>query len=478
MTVKRQAEESLHQAYEDLEARVRDRTAELAAASRAKDQFLAILSHELRTPLTPILLATSDLLEQHDVRAEVRSTLAMIHRNAILEARLIDDLLDITRATTGRLSLSLACVDVHRVIQHAAEVCRAEITESQLLLNLQLSASGHWVSGDPARLQQVFWNLIKNAAKFTPPGGIITIRTWNSAGHEEGNIHLLAEVSDTGIGIPSERLPRIFNAFERKAPEEQRRYGGLGLGLAISRSVIEAHGGRLTASSSGQNRGTTLTIEFVTLADPNPNISTNEGPRASLVGPSATGGLTILLIDDNRDTLNYVASLLRQRGHHVNPAYNLRTAKRLAEANTYDLVISDIELPDGSGLELMRELTLRQPTPGIALSGFGTADDLAMSLQAGFAEHLTKPIDFRKLEEAICRVVSTKALDQRELKHEPPHQVTPTKPCYAGVGNPSSPAELLRRNGSSSKQFGKVRLDRSVTAPRSGRIEECDPGTR
>ena len=219
MTEKRQAEESLHQAYEDMEARVRDRTAELAAASRAKDQFLAILSHELRTPLTPILLATSDLLEQDDVRAEVRSTLAMIHRNAMLEARLIDDLLDITRATTGRLTLSLACVDVHRVIQHAAEVCRAEITESQLLLNLQLSASGHWVSGDPARLQQVFWNLIKNAAKFTPLGGCITIRTWNSAGDEEGDIHLSAEVSDNGIGIPAERLPRIFNAFEQKAPK-------------------------------------------------------------------------------------------------------------------------------------------------------------------------------------------------------------------------------------------------------------------
>ena len=436
------------------ELRVAKEAAE--AASRAKDQFLAILSHELRTPLTPILLATSDLLEQDDVRAEVRSTLAMIHRNAKLEARLIDDLLDITRVTTGRLTLSLACVDVHRVIQHAAEVCRAEITDSQLVLNLQLSASGHCVSGDPARLQQVFWNLIKNAAKFTPPGGIITIRTWNSSGQEGGDIHLLAEVSDTGIGIDADRLPRIFNAFEQKAPEQQRRHGGLGLGLAISRSVIEAHGGRLTASSAGENRGATLTIEFMTLSGPCSNIVTSDGPRASLKGTSGAQGLTILLIDDNRDTLNYVASLLQQRGHQVNPAYNFRTARKLAEANTYDLVISDIELPDGSGLDLMRELTIRRPTPGIALSGFGAADDVAMSLQAGFAEHLTKPIDLRNLEEAIRRVAKTSALDHREVKNEPPPlEVTATKPCYAGVGSPSSPAESRRHNGNFSQEIGR-----------------------
>jgi PAS domain S-box-containing protein len=426
------------------------------AASRAKDQFLAILSHELRTPLTPVLLATSELLEQNCVRAEVRPTLAMIHRNAMLEARLIDDLLDITRATTGRLTLSLTCVDVHSVIQQAAEVCRAEITDSQLVLNLQLSASVYWIDGDPARLQQVFWNLIKNAAKFTPPGGIITIRTWNCPVQEGQGIHLLAEVSDTGIGIQAHRLPRIFSAFEQKAAEQQRRYGGLGLGLAISRSVIEAHGGRLTASSAGENCGATMTIEFMSLSARKPNNITNDGPRASLNGSSKAEGLTILVIDDNRDTLKYVASSLQQRGHQVSQAHNFRTATKLAEENTYDLVISDIELPDGSGLDLMRELTLKRPTPGIALSGFGTADDVAMSLQAGFAEHITKPIEFAKLEESIRKVIKTRALDQREVKKEPPLlQFTATKPCYAGVGCPSSPPELLRHSGNLSQEIGR-----------------------
>ncbi len=148
--------------------------------------------------------------------------------------------------------------------------------------------------------------------------------------------------------------------------------------------------------------------------------------------------------------------MLQQRGHQVNPAYNFRTARKLAEANTYDLVISDIELPDGSGLDLIRELTIRRPTPGIALSGFGTADDVAMSLQAGFTEHLTKPIDVRRLDEAIRRVASTRGLDQREVKQERPLlQVTATKARYAGLGGPSSPAESRRHNGNFSQEIGR-----------------------
>ena len=222
----------------------------------------------------------------------------------------------------------------------------------------------------------------------------------------------------------------------------------MGLGLAISRSVIEAHGGRLTATSAGENRGATLTIEFMTISSPCSNIVTNDGPRTSLKDAFGAQGLSILLIDDNRDTLNYVASLLQQRGHQVNPAYNFRNARKLAEANTYDLVISDIELPDGSGLDLMRELTITRPTPGIALSGFGTADDVAMSLQAGFVEHLTKPIDFRRLEEAIGRVAKTKVLDHGEVKSEPLLlQVAATKPCYPGVGSLSNFAASSRHNG-------------------------------
>jgi PAS domain S-box-containing protein len=386
------------------------KTAKEAAesASRAKDQFLATLSHELRTPLTPVLLAVTDLLEQSDLGAEALSTLAMIRRNAELEARLIDDLLDLTRATTGRLTLSIASVDLHHVIQDAAEICAAELAASQLELRLDLGATRHHLSGDSARLQQVFWNLIKNAVKFTPQGGRITIRTWNPPGLDSGqdSVPFLAEVSDTGIGIEPDHMPRIFKAFGQRDPEHQRIYGGLGLGLAISRSILEAHGGHLSANSAGKNRGAVFTIELMVGSCARSGAVTNETSAMNPASSPRPEGLRILLVDDNRDTLHYLAGVLQQRGYHVNPAFNFRTATKLAEANGYDLVISDIELPDGSGLDIMRDLRRSNPTPGIALSGFGTVDDVALSLDAGFAEHLIKPIDVRKLDAAIARVAS------------------------------------------------------------------------
>jgi CheY-like chemotaxis protein len=321
---------------------------------------------------------------------------------------LIDDILDLTRATTGRLTLATALVDIHRVITHAVEVCHSLVMESQLELRLELGATCHHLNGDSGRLQQVFWNLIKNAVKFTPRGGKITIRTWNTPGLDSGEDdgRFLAQVSDTGIGIEPDRLPRIFNAFEHRDLEQHRIYGGLGLGLAISRSVVEAHGGQLTAFSHGKDCGAAFTVKL--MAQPSPlcaTVSTGDAGEnhADKPGPE---GLRILLVDDNRDTLRYLAGLLQERGHVVNPAPNFRTAMKLAEANAYDLVISDIELPDGSGLDIIRDLNQSRPTPGIALSGFGSADDVLWSLEAGFAEHLTKPIDVRKLDAAIARVTA------------------------------------------------------------------------
>ena len=429
ITERRRAAEELRVAKEAAES-----------ASRAKDQFLAVLSHELRTPLTPILLAASHL-HRDDASAEIQSGLAMIHRNAMLEARLIDDLLDLTRASTGRLSLSLATTDVHRVIQHAAEVCRAEVADSGLKLKLHFYAHSHTLQGDPTRLQQVFWNLIKNAVKFTPRGGTITIRTWNPSGKSTEDVPFMAEVSDTGIGIDADRLPRIFHAFEQKAPDQQKRYGGLGLGLAISRSVIEAHGGRLSAFSAGENRGAAFTIELAALPSPAISVVADDGPQAHLDSFGGPVNLRILLIEDNRDTLNYLASILQQRGYQVNQAASFRTARSLAESNIYDLVISDIELPDGSGLDLIRELSTRRPTPGIALSGFGTADDIAMSLQAGFTEHLIKPIDVRKLDEAIHRVVRAGIRGQNEDTHAHVPLRCNNDRCCAGLC-PGGPCEF------------------------------------
>ena len=234
------------------------------AANRAKDQFLAWLSHELRSPLNPVLLAVSAMLDNPGTVDEMRSMLAMIKDNVELEVRLIDDLLDVTRIAQGKLHLNLEAVDVHVVIRRALETCCDAIQAGRFQLALDLSAGEHHVEGDPARLQQLFWNLINNAAKFAPGGGAISIRTRNEPGPGPGATgrRLIVEVSDTGIGIDSAALPRIFRDFEQGDASIARRFGGLGLGLAISRSVAEAHGGRLTAASDGKDRGATFTLEL------------------------------------------------------------------------------------------------------------------------------------------------------------------------------------------------------------------------
>lgn len=378
------------------------------SASSAKDRFLAMLSHELRTPLTPVLLGASELLERPDMSPEARSTLAMVYRNAQLEARLIEDLLDLTRARSGHLHVSLSSIDMHRVIEDAVEVCRAAIAEAGLDVVVDLGARDHHVQGDATRLQQVLWNLIKNATKFTPPGGTITIRTRSLTTDvfTEGPT-FRAEVSDTGLGIETQRLPKIFNAFEERDEQRRRVPGGLGLGLAISRSVILAHGGRITAASDGLNLGATFTVDLAASRGafheaPAPPASNASGPQPF---PRA---LHILLVDDNRDTLHSLVRLLEQCGHRVDPAATCRAASKLASLATYDLLISDIDLPDGTGLEVIREVHRRHPTPGIAVSGFGSADDIAMSLKAGFVEHLVKPIDVRTLSAAIARVAGVR----------------------------------------------------------------------
>ena len=206
-----------------------------------------------------------------------------------------------------------------------------------------------------------------------------------------------AEVVDTGIGIDPERLPKIFTAFEQRDPVQRRRYGGLGLGLAISRSVVEAHGGRLTGYSAGPDKGAVFKIELAAQSGPPLESVAADAPPSSLQNSQTRPeGLRILLIEDNPDTLRYVALLLRKRLYLVTTAQDFRTARNLAASAVFDLIISDIELPDGSGLEIIRELNQVRPTPAIALSGFGTVDDVLLSRDAGCAEHLTKPIDIRE----------------------------------------------------------------------------------
>ncbi|SIO47168.1 PAS domain S-box-containing protein [Singulisphaera sp. GP187] len=375
------------------------------AGTRARDQFMAVLSHELRTPLTPVLVSVTAMLEDPETPESVRPALEVTKRNIALEARLIDDLLDITRITQGKLNLGREIVDAHELIRRAVEICRDEVGTAGIALSMHLVATAHHVDGDPARLQQIFWNLIKNAVKFTRKGGMVVINSYDVDG--PAGPRLVVEVRDTGVGIAPEALPKIFNAFEQGDNEVTRQFGGLGLGLAISRNLTEAHGGTLTASSGGRGQGATFVLRLPVATVPVP-YATIPAPRIETSRPPAS--LHILLVEDNADTLRVMSRLLRRRGYQVTSASCFTLALEAVERDEpFNLVVSDIGLPDGSGLELMRRIRAQRDVKGIAVSGYGMEDDVRKSRDAGFCLHLTKPVDFPALEQAIQQVARLEA---------------------------------------------------------------------
>jgi PAS domain S-box-containing protein len=374
------------------------------AASKAKDHFLAALSHELRTPLTPVLMRVAALASSADVPEPLRADLRMIQRNVELEAKLIDDLLDLTRVSRGKLALHLETTDVHALLEHAVAIC-CEGVESGTpggppIIDLEPGAAERFVWADAARLQQVFWNLLKNAVKFTPAGGRIRVVTRTP---EPGRIEI--SVIDPGIGIAAEDLPRLFDAFEQGNPEITRSFGGLGLGLAICKALVDQHGGTLMGMSPGRGKGACFTVALATVAPPAaPETAGVTGTTGAK--PAEAPALRLLLVEDNEPTLQVMAALLELAGHDVQPAPDLRTARQLAASHPFDLVVSDLGLPDGTGFELMSELRDRYGLQGIAVSGFGMEDDLRRSHESGFREHLVKPIDIDKLKAAIARAAA------------------------------------------------------------------------
>ena len=387
---------------------------EAEAANRAKDRFLAVLSHELRTPLTPVLIAASSLLEQgdHSLDPSVRSVLEMVQRNVELESRLIDDLLDVSRIARGRMILDLKTVDVHLAIRDCVEICRDETSGAGLDVVLDLAARNHHVKGDPARLMQVVWNLVRNAARFTPAGGTLSIKTSNTPRPSDDQRTdpaqgLIVEFIDTGTGIDTALHERIFEPFYQGDADVRRRPEGLGLGLAISRSIADAHGGRLSVQSPGPGRGATFRLELGTVPA---DTTTSPEPIRLPSNPPGQAGLNVLLVEDNQETLRYLTLILRKRNYNVVPVDRVSAALAAAGEAQFDLLISDIELPDGTGLELIHGLGGGRTLPGIAISGFGSEEDLKLSAGAGFAEHLTKPIDLNRLESAIRRVTPHRTL--------------------------------------------------------------------
>jgi PAS domain S-box-containing protein len=381
-----------------------ERTARIAAeqANRAKDAFLAKLSHELRTPLTPVLAITSAVLEQGSIPSGLRASLEIVQRNVHHEARLIDDLLDQNLISLGKLRLRTELVDAHGLLRQSLEDCAEFLRNANLTARLDLSATNSRIVADPGRLQQVFRNLIINAARHSPTRGRLTIRTRDIAAEA-----LAIEFQDEGRGLEASQLEAIFEPFVQGKAEPAGRGPGLGLGLSIGRSIVEAHGGTLVAESPGPERGSTFRVVLRT-ANP-AEVAAVDRPGASGATVEEPGGprraATILLVEDNPDSLGALAMSLSLLGYEVRLADSLRTALAAATKDDYDLIVSDLELGDGTGPELLRSLGPGRSAPAIALSGYGSEDDRRMCLEAGFEMHLTKPIETRRLDEAIRSVI-------------------------------------------------------------------------
>ena len=367
-------------------------------SNRAKDAFLAALSHELRTPLNPALLRVVAIEQDPELPERLRDDVELVRRNIELEARLIDDLLDLTRIAQGKLPLQLAPMDLHAAVRGAVEICEAGIRAKELQFRMSLQAGEARTIGDPVRVQQAVWNLLNNAAKFTPRGGRIAVTTRNP---KAGGFEI--EVCDTGVGFDPETAPMLFEAFEQGGSEVTRQFGGLGLGLAITRSIVVAHHGSVRAESPGPGRGASF---FVTLPLETGAAEAIPASRAEPARPAEKRRVRILLVEDHRDTRVTMELLLRQSGYDVTSAGTAGEALALADRETFDLVITDLGLPDRSGLELMPELKARQPVRGIATSGYGMEDDIAKCRAAGFDEHLTKPIKLDQLRRVIRRLTA------------------------------------------------------------------------
>ena len=392
ITERKRAESELKRAHE-----------ETLAASRAKDDFLAALSHELRTPLNPVLLIASDAAENRELSPRVRTDFDTIRKNIEMEARLIDDLLDLTRIARGKIILEKHFINVRRVLQDAIGQEQEEIKKKGIDLELRLNAEQHTVYADSVRLQQIFWNLLNNAVKFTPAGGRITVETTDM------HRRLLIKVADTGIGLTPEEIGRMFTAFSQGSHAGEnngRRFGGLGLGLAISQKLAEFHSGRIIATSEGRDKGSIFIVELPLAATSDLNVNENDGaPQPVIHAPVKRQGIRILLVEDHEPTRTSLARLLMHRSFEVITAGSVAEARSAAGAREFHLLISDIGLPDGNGYDLMIELKKERPVKGIALTGYGMEHDVARSHDAGFLAHLTKPVGIQSLETALDAVL-------------------------------------------------------------------------
>lgn len=386
------------------------------AANNAKDNFLAILSHELRTPMTPVLATVAVMEQDNLLPAHLLPELEVIRRNVQVEARLIDDLLDVTGIIRGKLDLHREVVDLRVLLEHAMQnYCAGSAARKHLQVTTEITATHTYVMADSSRMTQVLWNLLQNACKFTAPGGKIAVRLSNEPVGKDPE--LVVEISDTGIGIHPETMPRIFEPFEQGERSRSRMFGGLGLGLAISRAIVELHGGSISAESEGLNKGTRITVRLATVPPPGIEVS---HPTQIAAAAVQSPKLLLLLVEDHADTAEQLTRLLKRAGHQVVCATSVKDALERAREQKFDILISDLGLPDGSGYDLLRTLTHDRPIPSIALSGFGMKQDVDASIAAGFCCHLTKPVDWQELKLQIEKIARANFAGTRQ---SPPNQI-------------------------------------------------------
>ena len=399
------------------------REAELA--NRAKDQFLATVSHELRTPLNAISGWIQILLKKEVDPEFLAHGLAVVDRNVKMQTKIIEDILDVSRIITGKLSLSVTKVNLATVVEAALDSVLLAAEAKGIRLERELDSDGGLVSGDPGRLQQVIWNLLSNAIKFTPRGGVVNVRL----ARVESQVEIA--VSDTGQGIRSEFLPYVFERFLQADSTSTRQHSGLGLGLAIVRHLVEMHGGTVSAASEGEGRGATFILSFPLAAvrstgDLPPQ--SNDQPSANDIEPVFTSrsdaggdlklrGLRVLIVDDEADARELLEVILLQFGAEVKVATSARQALAVLEVWKPDAIVSDVGMPDEDGYTLIQQVRALEPdrgglTPAIALTGYGRPEDRLQLLAAGYQVHLAKPVELMQLVDSIASLTSR---DEKKL---------------------------------------------------------------
>jgi PAS domain S-box-containing protein len=402
-----------------VQAEERAREAELARraaeeASRAKDEFLATVSHELRTPLTTIL-AWAAMLRSQTLSDERRAhALTVLERNAKSLAQLIEDLLDVSRIIAGKMRLDVRAVDLAPVIEAAIESLRPAADAKHLRLQAVLDPRGGIISGDPERLQQVVWNLLSNAIKFTPKGGRVQVHL------ARVNSHVELSVSDTGSGIPPDVLPYIFDRFRQADSSTRRVHGGLGLGLAIVRHLVELHGGNITVESVGEGKGTTFTVSLPLMIAPRMEHESRRHPSAGGTAPpgyAQLDGVRVLCVDDDVDTCEMLTQLLESCGAEVRTATNVSDAFRVLQEWRPDVLISDVGMPEQDGYMLIQKLRALAPSqggriPAIAMTAYARVEDRVKTLSAGFQMHMPKPIEPVELVMMVAKLAEG-AAEQR-----------------------------------------------------------------